>query len=105
MRAISKVRIVQRLDCKTIQLLIYTRKKVNNTVRSVDKHDFKTTTPKIKKRKRVSNLSPRHRTEKILKTKLPKSCRKKSPSATILPKLRMKQTKQARMLRVSRKKT
>ena len=105
MRVNNKVRIVQRLDCKTIQLLIYTRKKVNNRVNIEVKQDFKTTIPRIKTRKRASNPSPKHRTEKTPKIKLPKSCKKKSPSVTILPRLIMKQTKQARMLKVYRKKT
>ena len=91
MRVISKVRIEQRLDCKTIQLPILTRKKVINRVNTVDKHDCRTTMPGIKRR-RASNLSPKHSTEKILRTKLPKSFKKKSLSVTILPKLRMRQT-------------
>ena len=45
MRANSKVKIVQRLDCKAIQPMISTRKKVNNRANIVDKHDFKITTP------------------------------------------------------------
>ena len=91
-KVISKVTIVQRLDCKIIQLPILTRKKVINRVNTVDKHDYRTTIPGIKRRRRASNLSPKHSMEKILRTKLPKSCKKKSLSVTILPKLRMRQT-------------
>ena len=45
MRANSKVKIVQKLDCKAIQPMISTRKKVNNRANIVDKHDFKITIP------------------------------------------------------------
>ena len=45
MRASNKVRIVQRLDCKAIQPMISTRKKVTNRANTVDKHHFKITIP------------------------------------------------------------
>ena len=91
-RVNSIVRIAQRLDCKTIQLLISTRKRVNSRANTEAKHDSNTPVPRIKTRKKVSNLSPKHKTERILKIKLPKSCRKKFLSVTTLAKLRMKLT-------------
>ena len=45
MRANSKVKIVQKLDCKAIQPMISTRKKVNIRANTEDKRDFKITIP------------------------------------------------------------